>query len=73
MLSELAMLNCAQQGKVLVVPLALRVKLQVATEVRERVVSSPVELEKKGLRGEKVFFEWQEASDVERTLWKSYY
>jgi len=67
------MLNCAQQGKVIVVPTSVRVKLQVSLEVRNRVVSEPEEIRARGLRGTPVFFEWHEANDVERKLWKEFY
>lgn len=73
MLIELSMLNFAQQGKVLVVPNSVRARLQVSLEVRNRVVSEPQEMKTKGLRGTPVFFEWHEANDVERKLWKEYY
>lgn len=73
MLTELSMLNCAQQGKVIVVPQSVRGKLHVSLDVRARVVSEPKELVEKGLTGKPEFFEWHEANDVERKMWKDFY
>lgn len=70
MLLELSMLESAQRGEIIVVPLSVRTKLMVSCEVRNRMVSTPVEIETRKLQGKKVFYEWQEASESERRYWK---
>lgn len=70
MLLELSMLESAQRGEIIVVPLSVRTKLMVSSEVRNRIVSSPLEIETRNLQGKKVFYEWQEASETERRTWK---